>query len=247
MAFFEATHLQKRFGDQVVLEDITLSFEAGQLSGIMGPNGAGKSTCFNVLTGQYKPDGGTVHFDGKDITGLPPRKIAAMGIARSFQIMTLFDEFSAIDNIMIALRSTVTRSFNLLHDLPGDSTTMDKAAEVLAKVGLKGREREQAVNLPYGERRALEIAVALASDPRLLFLDEPTQGLGVDGTARLADLILELKESYSIVIIEHDMKFLFGLADKISVIHWGQVITEGSPEELRANEWVQASQLGEVA
>mgnify|MGYP006428912473 FL=1 len=148
---------------------------------------------------------------------------------------------------MIALRSTVTRAFNVVHDLPGDSTTMDKAAEVLAKVGLSGRENEQAVNLPYGERRALEIGVALASEPRLLFLDEPTQGLGVDGTARLADLILELKESYSIVIIEHDMKFLFGLADKISVIHWGQVITEGSPEELRANEWVQASQLVEVA
>jgi len=131
--------------------------------------------------------------------------------------------------------------------LPGDSTTMDKAADVLAKVGLKGRELEMAVNLPYGERRALEIGVALASEPRLLFLDEPTQGLGVDGTARLADLIGELKQSYSIVIIEHDMKFLFKLADKISVIHWGQVITEGSPDELRANEWVQESQLGEAA
>ena len=247
MAFFEATHLQKRFGDQVVLEDITLSFEADQLSGIMGPNGAGKSTCFNVLTGHYRPDGGSVVFDGKDITGLEPRKIAGLGIARSFQIMTLFDEFSAIDNIMIALRGTVTRAFNPLYDLPGDSTTMDKAADVLAKVGLKGRELEMAVNLPYGERRALEIGVALASEPRLLFLDEPTQGLGVDGTARLADLIGELKQSYSIVIIEHDMKFLFKLADKISVIHWGQVITEGSPDERRANEWVQESQLGEAA
>ncbi len=247
MALFEATHLQKRFGDQVVLEDITLSFEAGQLSGIMGPNGAGKSTCFNVLTGQYKPDGGSVIFDGKDITGLSPRVISGLGIARSFQIMTLFDEFTAINNIMVALRSTVTSSFNPLFDLPGDSSTMDRAAEVLSKVGLAGRELENAANLPYGERRALEIAVALASSPRLLFLDEPTQGLGVDGTARLADLIIELKESYSIVVIEHDMKFLFKLADKISVIHWGQVITEGTPDELRANEWVRASQLAEVA
>ena len=247
MALFEATHLHKRFGDQVVLEDISLSFEEGQLSGIMGPNGAGKSTCFNLLTGQYKPDGGTVHFDGKNITGLAPRVIAGMGIARSFQIMTLFDEFTAIDNIMVALRSTVSRCFNPLFDLPGDSSTMDEAAEILSKVGLSGRELENAANLPYGERRALEIGVALASNPRLLFLDEPTQGLGVDGTARLADLILELKENYSIVVIEHDMKFLFGLADKVSVIHWGQVITEGTPDELKANEWVQASQLGEVA
>jgi branched-chain amino acid transport system ATP-binding protein len=246
MALFEATHLQKRFGDQVVLEDISLTFEAGQLSGIMGPNGAGKSTCFNVLTGQYKPDGGTVVFDGKNITGLRPRIIAGLGIARSFQIMTLFDEFSVIENIMIALQSTVTMAFNPFHDLPGDSAIMDRAAEVLSKVGLKGRERENAASIPYGERRALEIGVALASDPRLLFLDEPTQGLGTEGTARLADLIRELKENHSIVIIEHDMNFLFELADKISVIHWGQVISEGTPDELQTNEWVQASQLGKA-
>ncbi len=247
MALFEAHHLHKRFGNQVVLEDISLSFEEGQLSGIMGPNGAGKSTCFNVLTGQYKPDGGTVIFDGKDITGKSPRIISGMGIARSFQIMTLFDEFSALENIMVALRNTVKKSFNVYHDLPGDSSAMDQAAEVLAKVGLAGRELANAESLPYGERRALEIGVALASDPRLLFLDEPTQGLGADGTARLAELILELKKSHSIVVIEHDMKFLFSLADKISVIHWGQIISEGTPDELRANEWVQASQLGAVA
>ena len=247
MALFEAIHLQKRFGDQVVLEDISLTFEEGQLSGIMGPNGAGKSTCFNVLTGHYKPDHGRVMFEGRDITGLPPRVIAGMGIARSFQIMTLFDEFSAIDNIMIALKDTVGRAFNPLHDLPGDSSVMDQAADVLAKVGLSGRERETAINLPYGERRALEIGVALAARPRLLFLDEPTQGLGADGTARLANLIRELKESYTIVVIEHDMNFLFSLADKISVIHWGQVITEGTPDELRANEWVKQSQLAEAS
>lgn len=246
MTLFEATHLQKRFGDQVVLEDITLSFREGELSGIMGPNGAGKSTCFNVLTGHYKPDGGKVRFDGRDITGFSPRAIAGLGIARSFQIMTLFDEFTALENILVALKSTVTKAFNPFHDLAGNSAATDRAAEVLSKVGLAGREREKAESLPYGERRALEIGVALASEPRLLFLDEPTQGLGADGTARLADLIRELRETYTVVIIEHDMKFLFGLADKISVIHWGQVIKEGTPGELRENEWVRSSQLGQL-
>jgi len=247
MALFEATHLQKRFGDNVVLEDITLAFEAGQLNGIMGPNGAGKSTCFNVLTGQYKPDNGKVIFDGEDITGMSPRKIASKGISRSFQIMNLFDEFTAIENILIALPESIGRSFNPLHDIQANVQAMEKAAEVIRKVGLAGREFIQAGSLPYGERRALEIGVALASNPRLLFLDEPTQGLGADGTARLGELIYELKKTYSIVVIEHDMEFLFGLADKISVIHWGQVIASGTPAELRENEWVKASTLGELA
>ncbi|WP_434361762.1 ABC transporter ATP-binding protein [Parasalinivibrio latis] len=246
MALFEATHLQKRFGDQVVLEDITLSFEEGQLSGIMGPNGAGKSTCFNVLTGHYKPNSGKVIFEGKDITGLPPRQIAAMGISRSFQIMNLFDEFTALENILVALPDSIQRSFNPFHDINANSAAIDKAAMVLEKVGLSGREYTLAGNMPYGERRALEIGVALASDPKLLFLDEPTQGLGADGTARLAELIAELKRHYSIVVIEHDMEFLFGLADTISVIHWGQVIASGTPSELGQNDWVKASTLGEV-
>ncbi|MBL4665910.1 MAG: ABC transporter ATP-binding protein [Sneathiella sp.] len=247
MALFEATHLHKRFGDQVVLEDVTLSFEEGQLSGIMGPNGAGKSTCFNVLTGHYKPNSGTVTFEGRDITGLAPRIIAGMGIARSFQIMNLFDEFSALENILVAGPQSIKRSFNPFHDICGNSEAIDKAESILARVGLKGKENLIASSLPYGERRALEIAVALASDPKLLFLDEPTQGLGADGTALLADLISELKRDYSIVIIEHNMNFLFSLADTISVIHWGQVIATGSPAELRENEWVKASSLGEVA
>lgn len=247
MALFEATHLQKRFGDQVVLEDITLAFEAGELSGIMGPNGAGKSTCFNVLTGQYKPDNGRVMFDGQDITGKSPRAIAGLGISRSFQIMNLFDEFTAIENILIALPDSIKRSFNPIHDIQGNVSAMEQAAEVLKKVGLSGREYMEAGSLPYGERRALEIGVALASNPRLLFLDEPTQGLGADGTALLSELISELKKSYSIVIIEHDMEFLFGLADKISVIHWGQVIVSGTPAQLRENEWVKASNLGELS
>jgi branched-chain amino acid transport system ATP-binding protein len=247
MALFEATGLSKRFGDQVVLEDITLSFEESKLSGIMGPNGAGKTTCFNVLTGLHRPDRGTVRFAGEDITGLAPRVIARKGISRSFQIMNLFNDYSALDNVLVAMPRVRARGFDGWHDLGADSTAQELAAQVLARVGLKGKEQAKARSLSYGERRALEIGVALAAEPRMLFLDEPTAGLGAEGTARLAELVAELKRQLTIVIIEHDMQFLFRLADKVSVIHWGQVIAEGTPEQLKQNEWVRRSNLGALA
>ena len=244
MALFEASGLHKRFGDQVVLENISLAFEEGQLCGIMGPNGAGKTTCFNVLTGRYKPDRGTVRFAGEDITGLSPRQIACKGLSRSFQIMNLFNDDTALDNVLIALPAVRAQGFAMLRDLGRDAPAHDEAASVLARVGLAGKERVPAQRLSYGERRALEIGVALAARPRLLFLDEPTAGLGTKGTARLAELIVELKRQLTIVIIEHDMRFLFTLADCISVIHWGQVIAQGHPDELRENAWVRRSNLG---
>lgn len=244
---FEAAGLSKRFGDQVVLEDITLSVQEGQLAGIMGPNGAGKTTCFNVLTGRFKPDRGRVTFAGEDITGLAPREIAKKGISRSFQIMNLFNDDSALDNVLVATPRVRRQGFNAWRDLGADSAAQDLAAGVLARVGLKGKERTPARSLSYGERRALEIGVALAAEPRMLFLDEPTAGLGAEGTARLADLVASLKRDLTIVIIEHDMQFLFRLADTLSVIHWGQVIARGTPAELRHNEWVQRSNLGALA
>ncbi len=246
MALFEAQGLHKRFGDQVVLESVSLRFEEGQLSGIMGPNGAGKTTCFNVLTGRYKPDRGRVLFAGEDITGLSPRAIARRGLSRSFQIMNLFDDDTAIDNIVIALPAVRDHAVSPFRDLGRHSAAYDQAAQILARIGLAGKESTPARRLSYGERRALEIGVALAAQPRILFLDEPTAGLGAEGTARLFDLVAELKRQLSIVIIEHDMNFLFRLADRISVIHWGQVIAEGSPAALRDNPWVQRSGLGAV-
>jgi branched-chain amino acid transport system ATP-binding protein len=247
MALFEASGLHKRFGDRVVLENISLRFEQGQLSGIMGPNGAGKTTCFNVLTGRFKPDRGSVHFAGRDITGQSPREIARQGLSRSFQIMNLFDDDSAIDNIVIALPAVRAQAWSPLRDLGRQHAAYDEAAQLMARIGLAGKERTPARRLSYGERRALEIGVALAARPRLLFLDEPTAGLGAEGTARLFELVSELKRQLSIVIIEHDMSFLFRLADKVSVIHWGQVIAEGSPADLRENPWVQRSNLGALA
>jgi branched-chain amino acid transport system ATP-binding protein len=244
VALFEARQLHKRFGDQVVLESISLSFEEGQLTGIMGPNGAGKTTCFNVLTGRFKPDRGSVRFAGEDITGLSPRQIARKGLSRSFQIMNLFDDETALDNVLIASPGVRRRGFSVWRDFGRDTAVRDAAFAVLERVGLAAKADAQAGALSYGERRALEIGVALATEPRLLFLDEPTAGLGVEGTARVAELISTLKRQLTIVIIEHDMRFLFGLADRISVIHWGQVIAEGTPDQLRDNPWVQRSNLG---
>jgi branched-chain amino acid transport system ATP-binding protein len=244
---FRVEHLHKRFGDQVVLEDINLAFDASSVSGIMGPNGAGKSTCFNVMTGLHRPDRGRVTFDGADVTGLSPEHIADRGIARSFQIMNLFDEFTALENVLVALPAVRRGLGRPFWDIRGDRDLREAALEVLAYTGLEARADMPAASLPYGERRALEISLALAAKPRIVFLDEPTQGLGAEGRDRLADLIGKLRSAFTLVIIEHDMRFLFRLADRISVIHWGQVIAEGTPEQLQTDKWVRASDLGKVA
>jgi branched-chain amino acid transport system ATP-binding protein len=246
MALFEARNLHLRFGDRVVLENVSLAFEAGRLSGIMGPNGAGKTTCFNVLTGRYRPDRGSVMLDGRDITGRRPQEIVGLGVARSFQVMSLFDEFSVFENVAIALPATRARGGDPIGQAYADPGLVAGAHDVLDKVGLGPQANQPAKSLSYGQRRALEIGVALACRPKLLFLDEPTAGLGSDGRARLADLVRSLKGSVTLAIIEHDMQFLFSLADEISVIHWGQVIARGTPAELKANPWVQSSNLGRL-
>jgi len=247
MTLFEAQNLHKRFGSRVVLEDVSLGFEEGKVSGIMGPNGAGKTTCFNVLTGRYRPDRGRISFEGADITGLKPQRIARMGISRSFQIMNLFDDSSVIENIVVALPEFRARRNHPLLSVFDDAGLLDAAREVLEQVGLEGRDWEPSAALSYGDRRALEIGVALAARPRIVFLDEPTSGLGAEATRSLAALIGRLRTRYTIVMIEHDMRFLFEIADTISVIHWGQVLAAGSPAELGANKWVQRSALGELS
>jgi branched-chain amino acid transport system ATP-binding protein len=247
MSLFEARNIHKRFGARVVLENISLSFEEGRVSGVMGPNGAGKTTCFHVLTGQHKPDRGEVVFDGRPITGLPPQRIATMGVSRSFQIMNLFDDSVVIENVMLALPEFRERRSRILSAVFSDAGLTEAATQVLEQVGLAAKAWEKATSLSYGERRALEIGVALAARPRILFLDEPTSGLGSDAIRNLARLVGRLREQVTIVMIEHDMRFLFELADRISVIHWGQVIAEGTPRELQSNRWIRRSALGELA
>jgi branched-chain amino acid transport system ATP-binding protein len=247
MALLEARQLHRRFGRQIVLDGVSLSFDEGTLSGLIGPNGAGKTTCFNVLTGRYRPDRGRVIFDGDDITGESPAEIARRGIARSFQLMNLFDALAVIDNVIVAMPALRRRAFRPFGAVRKDSELRARAEKLLADVGLAGKENAQAKGLSYGDRRRLEIAVALAAEPRLLFLDEPTAGMGAGGARQLASLIERLRERVTIVIIEHDMPFLVSLADRISVIQWGQVIAQGTPAELRADPWVARSNLGAIA
>ena len=246
MASLEARGLHLRFGHRVVLEDISLVFPDRAFTGIMGPNGAGKTTSFNVLTGRYRPARGKVLLDGEDITGLAPRTIARKGVARSFQTMNLFNDFSALDNVALAVPANRARGFALLGATRHDSAADDMAYATLSRVGLRGKADVPARNLSYGDRRALEIGIALAAEPGVLCLDEPTSGLGREATARLADLVRSLKGTLTIIAIEHDMEFLFGLADSIAVIHWGQVIARGTPAELRENPWVKNSNLGKL-
>jgi branched-chain amino acid transport system ATP-binding protein len=243
----EARGVHVRFGDRVVLEAIDLEVDEGELHGIMGPNGAGKTTFFNALTGRVKPSRGRIRLGGEDLAGLAPHEIARKGVARSFQIMTLFDEFTARDNVMTALPAFRARGFDMRHAVTGDRALAEEADAVLAEVGLGHRAAVAAKQLPYGERRALEIAVALAQRPRVLCLDEPTSGLGSDGKQRLLELVRRIRAQLTIVAIEHEMDFLFSLADRISVIHWGQVVARGTPRELQANEWVRRSNLGRFA
>ena len=243
----EANGIHVRFGDRVVLEQVDLQVPEGELHGIMGPNGAGKTTFFNVLTGRVKPSRGTIRVAGEDVTGLAPHAIARKGVARSFQIMTLFDDFTARENVTVALPAFRARGFDMGRAVTADAGFAADATEVLAAVGLADKAETKAKELPYGERRALEIAVALVQKPRVLCLDEPTSGLGSDGTQRLTELVAGLKGRLTIVAIEHDMGFLFGLADRISVIHWGQVVARGTPRELQENEWVKRSNLGRFA
>lgn len=246
-AALEAREVHVRFGDRVVLEEMNFAVEEGELHGIMGPNGAGKTTFFNVLTGRVKPSRGQVLLGGLDVTGQPPHAIAARGVARSFQIMTLFDEFTARENVAIARPEFRSNAFSFYRSAVGDPVADEAAATVLAEVGLEAKADVSARDLSYGERRALEIAVALAQQPRVLCLDEPTSGLGSDGIARIAELVRRLKGRLAIVAIEHDMEFLFGLADRVSVVHWGQVIAHGRPAELKDNPWVRRSNLGRLA
>jgi branched-chain amino acid transport system ATP-binding protein len=170
-----------------------------------------------------------------------------MGISRSFQIMNLFDETVVIENVLVALPEFRKRGFNVTSNVFEDADLVTKALRVLEQVGLADLAWQKADALSYGNRRALEIAVALAAEPRIVFLDEPTSGLGLEATRQLAGLIQKLRKTYTIVLIEHDMRFLFELADRISVIHWGQVIAEDTPAALKSNKWVARSALGEVA
>ena len=237
--------LAKHFGGVVASDDISLDVMAGELHAIIGPNGAGKTTLITQLAGEITPDAGCVIFAGADITRLSTPRRNALGLARSFQITSLFPEFTALDNVALAVQAHTGHSFRFWQPARRAPELREPARAALARVGLAARADTLVSRLSHGEHRQLELAMALATKPRLLLLDEPMAGLGPEESARMVVLLRELKREVTILLIEHDMAAVFALADRISVLVYGRVIASGAPEEIRANAEVRKAYLGE--
>jgi branched-chain amino acid transport system ATP-binding protein len=237
--------LTKRFGGIVASDQITLEVPRGELHAIIGPNGAGKTTLIGQLTGELNPDHGRIRFDGADITALPVHRRSQLGLARSFQITSLFPDFTALDNVALAVQAHSGHSFHFWRNARGEAQLRDPARAALARAGLAGRADTLVSDLSHGEHRQLEIAMALATRPRMLLLDEPMAGMGPEESARMIGTLRELKQELTILLIEHDMEAVFALADRITVLVYGRVIASGRPEAIRANAEVREAYLGE--
>jgi branched-chain amino acid transport system ATP-binding protein len=243
----EIDGLTKRFGGVVASDGITLLLPAGQLHAIIGPNGAGKTTLIGELTGEIAPDAGRIRFAGADITALPVHRRSALGLARSFQITSLFNDFTALDNVALAVQAHNGHSFRFWRDARKEAVLREPARELLARVGLAGREDVMVASMSHGEHRQIEIAMALATRPRMLLLDEPMAGMGPEESVRMIALLRELKRDLTILLIEHDMDAVFALADRITVLVYGRIIASGEPAAIRANADVRKAYLGEQA
>jgi branched-chain amino acid transport system ATP-binding protein len=237
--------LTKRFGGVLASDGISLDVARGELHAIIGPNGAGKTTLIGQLTGELTPDTGLVHFDGQDITALPVYTRSALGLARSFQITSLFLDFTALDNVALAVQAHAGHSFHFWRNARTEPELREPARAALARAGLAHRADEIVANMSHGEHRQIELAMALATKPRMLLLDEPMAGLGPEESARMVQTLRELKQELTILLIEHDMEAVFALADRISVLVYGRVIASGAPDAIRANAEVRQAYLGE--
>ena len=244
-ALLEIAGLSKRFGGVVASDDITLDVSKGELHAIIGPNGAGKTTLIGQLAGEIAPDAGHIRFEGRDVTALPTYRRSQLGLARSFQITSLFLDFTTLDNVALAVQAHAGHSFRFWRDARGEAELREPARAALARVGLAGRSDVAVANLSHGEHRQLEIAMALATSPRMLLLDEPMAGMGPDESARMVKTLRELKRELTILLIEHDMEAVFALADRITVLVYGRIIASGDPEAIRANTEVRQAYLGE--
>ncbi len=246
-ALLEIEDLTKRFGGVVAADDISLMLPAGELHAIIGPNGAGKSTLIGQLTGEIVPDSGCIRFDGQDITNVPVYRRTQLGLARSFQVTTLFPDFSAIDNVALSVQAHSGHSFRFWRAARNEIELREPAQAALARVGLAERAATPVADLSHGERRQLEIAMALAGRPRMLLLDEPMAGMGPEESARLVELLRALKGAVTIMLIEHDIDAVFALADRISVLVYGRIIATGDPAAIRSDLAVREAYLGEGA
>ena len=239
--------LSKRFGGVRAVDGIDLDVQPHETVALIGPNGAGKTTFYNLLSGRMQPTTGTVVFDGRDVTGLAPHEISRLGISRSFQITNIFPELTARENVEVALTAVHGRALRLFSRAAADSALHEEADALLARLGLVALATTRAGTLSYGDKRLLEIAIVLATRPRLVLLDEPTAGMTPEETRGVVELVRQLAAStqYTFLITEHDMEVVFGLADRIVVLHRGRVLAQGSADEIRASREVREAYLGE--
>jgi branched-chain amino acid transport system ATP-binding protein len=237
-------HLNKSFGSLVVTDDINLEIAQGERHVIIGPNGAGKTSLINQIGGQLEPSSGRIFLKGNDITGWSPSRISRMGVARTFQRNNLFQNLSVIENLRLALEVRAGNPLDFFTPVGRNPTLAERAGKLMAQVHLDGDGTRLARSLSYGEQRQLEIGVALAGEPELLLLDEPTSGMSPAETARMIGLIGSLPRALSILMIEHDMKVVFSVADRITVLYYGMVLATGTPTEIQANERVREVYLG---
>ena len=240
----EVEGVTKRFGKFTALNGVSASFAPGKLTAVIGPNGAGKSTFFNIVSGAFAPSEGRVRFQGRDITGLSQHAFARIGIAKSFQITNVFKQLSAHENVRVAAQMRTSR-FALLRARSTLKPLIERADALLERVGLAAQRDRTAGDLAHGQQRALEIAMALASDPALLLMDEPTAGMSPEETTVMMRLIRELAGERTVVLVEHKMKLVMGLCERLIVLHHGTFLAEGTPDEIRANAEVRRVYLGE--
>ncbi len=241
----EVTALTKRFGGLVATDEISLDVLPGEIHAVIGPNGAGKTTLINQLNGALRSDSGTIQFAGRTITNLPVHARSHLGLARSFQITSVFLDFTTLQNVMLAVQAHDGHSFRFWRDARSDPALQAPARTALASVGLLDRAEVIAANLSHGEHRQLEIAMALATSPKMLLLDEPMAGMGVEESGRMVETLRGFKGELTILLIEHDMDAVFALADRITVLVYGRPIATGAPDQIRANAEVRQAYLGE--
>lgn len=235
-------NVSRQFGGLKALTDVSIDIEAGKIHSIIGPNGAGKTTFFNVLSGRIPPSGGKVFFSGQPLTGLPQYKVARLGIARSYQITTIFPKLTVLDNLMVAGQSG--KAFNFWRSASGFKEDVDRSMALLETVGLAQKADLLASQLSHGEQRYLDIAIALRTAPKLLLLDEPTAGMSPFETEETIKIIRRLAEKLTVVLVEHKMEMIMKISERITVLHFGQVLAEGTPAEIQANAEVQRAYLG---
>ena len=245
-AILEIEGLTKRFGGVLASDGISLALPRGELHALIGPNGAGKTTLIGQLTGEIAPDEGRIRFDARDVTALPVYRRSQLGLARSFQIASLFAEFTALDNVALAVQAHAGHSFRFWRDARREPRLREPAHDALMRAGLAARADVAVAELSHGERRQLEIAMALATRPRMLLLDEPMAGMGPEESTRLVEMLRQLKGGITtILLVEHDMDAVFALADRISVLVYGRIIASGEPATIRADAAVREAYLGE--